>query len=633
MAGPYSDIIDGKVQGSLVKDDPNYNPRVVGRILFDPSGHVLKDPVEEDPGLAADKEAARAAREGIGAQYDNFQARPVPTASAAQAPVAATAATPQLGTAATAAGPNGITAERTTAATAYAPGNVVAPQIQQAPRVNTPIIGGVGNGDAVTYQAARVAPVTNAQATGPQAASIATGPQDTVRTRQMALLGQLDDQIAGRTGPSAAEIQARKSADDAISTQLALTAGVRGGSAAAAQRAAGRNVAAIQQRSGLDAALVRANETQQARGQLISGFEGTRGADIRLATDQAGMEQQANVVGAQLQTSVSQSNAQAANVRGLTQAQLEQQAAAGNAQAQNELTRQRNEIDLRTQLANQQAQIEADKANQAATQQVNLAGAGMSLDAQRANQSAGLQTNLANAGFQQQSNLSNADAQNRMSQLLEQLRTQNGQFNAAQANEFARLQAQLTAQTSMFNAGQTNQGNQFNTNQTNQVALANLDAALKARGLDDAQRRSLLDAYVATQGQLLGQGDQALARAALEDKREAGVMGMGAGLLSTLSDKRAKKEIRRAGDRDVRRMLEAIRPYTFKYKNPDQTGAAGGERFGVMAQDLERSKLGRTLIRDEGGAKRIDGPQAVGALLAALASMNDRVAKVEAKAA
>jgi hypothetical protein len=51
----------------------------------------------------------------------------------------------------------------------------------------------------------------------------------------------------------------------------------------------------------------------------------------------------------------------------------------------------------------------------------------------------------------------------------------------------------------------------------------------------------------------------------------------------------------------------------------------------IMAQDLEKSAMGRALVRDIGGRKAIDVNQATGAALAALAQINARLSKVEAR--
>ncbi len=53
-------------------------------------------------------------------------------------------------------------------------------------------------------------------------------------------------------------------------------------------------------------------------------------------------------------------------------------------------------------------------------------------------------------------------------------------------------------------------------------------------------------------------------------------------------------------------------------------------RAGVMAQDLERSELGRDMVQDIGGQKHIDNNKAVGLALAGLADMHERLKKLGA---
>lgn len=117
----------------------------------------------------------------------------------------------------------------------------------------------------------------------------------------------------------------------------------------------------------------------------------------------------------------------------------------------------------------------------------------------------------------------------------------------------------------------------------------------------------------------------------LKGKEIAAVTGAGSGIIAGLvSDERKKTDIT-DGDDEVREMLDALKAHDFHYKNPNEAGAAPGQRTGIMAQDLERSSAGRALVRDTPGGKEIDSPQAIGAMLAALAELNSRVKRVEAK--
>lgn len=83
------------------------------------------------------------------------------------------------------------------------------------------------------------------------------------------------------------------------------------------------------------------------------------------------------------------------------------------------------------------------------------------------------------------------------------------------------------------------------------------------------------------------------------------------------SDLRLKKDIEPVSKADLSEMRVALKAYKFKYK--DET-MGKGEFIGVMAQDLEQSKLGKTLVfEDKKGRKQIDIGRVMMLFLATLA--------------
>ena len=244
----------------------------------------------------------------------------------------------------------------------------------------------------------------------------------------------------------------------------------------------------------------------------------------------------------------------------------------------------------------------------------------------------------ANAGFSQETGLNYAQAQNRMAELQAQITQAGGQFNAAQQNELAKLQAQLDAGNAQFNAGQRNETARFNAGEANKGAttdsevrlrteLANLDAQLKAQGMNDEQRRAYLQAYLVNQGQVL-QSDAAYAsRVAGDNITGKDVLGatasggttLGAAAI-TASDRRGKTDIKPESDADVADFLSKLEAYSYRYKDPEAPGASPGEHVGPMAQELERSKIGRTVVTTgPDGMKAVDTERLTMALAGALA--------------
>lgn len=106
------------------------------------------------------------------------------------------------------------------------------------------------------------------------------------------------------------------------------------------------------------------------------------------------------------------------------------------------------------------------------------------------------------------------------------------------------------------------------------------------------------------QSQLLGQG--------------IGAIGMAStGGLAAFSDRRLKSNITPVDPADLAEMRRHLRAYAFQYIADD---FGSGDWIGVMAQDLEKSKLGRTLVfEDSQGRKQIDLKKVLTMFLATLA--------------
>lgn len=100
-----------------------------------------------------------------------------------------------------------------------------------------------------------------------------------------------------------------------------------------------------------------------------------------------------------------------------------------------------------------------------------------------------------------------------------------------------------------------------------------------------------------------------------------------AGGLMAASDERVKTNVQ-SGSPAAREMLDSLSAKSFRYRAPGPNEA--GERLGIMAQDLERSKAGAPLVHQgPDGVKRVDVPGAAMASLAAVADVHDRLRRLE----
>lgn len=462
--------------------------------------------------------------------------------------------------------------------------------------------------------AATIAPVERI------AAARVGGPQDQVRARQTDLLRRLEGIESGTGGPTLAELQLKRGLDAAVGDQMGIAAGARGFGRLAALKAAGRNTAKLQQQTNLDAAMARVKEQDDARRSLLSALDSTRGQDIAVGTTDATLSQDA-----------AKTNAGAANTAGLTGAQLSTDVAKFNAGAEN--TRG---------LTQAQIDAERERFNTGETNKGTLTDAGFKQDAAKTNTLVTSDESKAQAGIDSQKALADADAANKVNALAATFAQQSGM-----------TQAQLDADTAKFNTEIAQRADFKNVDLTQQANLANLQAELQQRGLNQAQQLAYLQGAVQSQGQVL---DYAKAKMMADAAKTAADRSFWGGLAGSLlsagatalplllaSDRRLKTDVspmdrRRellskmdggGGKDDLAQLLDGIKGgYRYKYKDPSAPGQAPGEHFGPMAQDLERAgPIGASLVRDTPNGKMVDTGRAALVALAALSKMREETAR------
>lgn len=133
-------------------------------------------------------------------------------------------------------------------------------------------------------------------------------------------------------------------------------------------------------------------------------------------------------------------------------------------------------------------------------------------------------------------------------------------------------------------------------------------AALSAQAQDKIERAKRHDAFI---GNLVGTAGTVSAAAVSK------------------SDERSKNI--EDGSPDMDSFMESLKPIAFKYKNPESKGAAPGENVGVVAQDVEKTPVGKTMVKDTGGGKMLDMQKGFGVILAALAALHDKYEDMERK--
>lgn len=89
------------------------------------------------------------------------------------------------------------------------------------------------------------------------------------------------------------------------------------------------------------------------------------------------------------------------------------------------------------------------------------------------------------------------------------------------------------------------------------------------------------------------------------------------------SDEDRKTDIESLSDNDIEDFLNSIQPKKFRYKNPQMDGH--GQRVGIIAQDIEGSKVGRDIVKDSEDGKQLDVSNLLGAILDAVGLLNRKL--------
>jgi len=211
----------------------------------------------------------------------------------------------------------------------------------------------------------------------------------------------------------------------------------------------------------------------------------------------------------------------------------------------------------------------------------------------------------------------------------------------------ATSQAELLQQSRMSNLASAQQANQSNLSAEMQQRQLNDSMTQYWMSLGFSRDQAQLQANIAME-QL--QSQQALGYAGVEQAGAAAnqqVMGQmvgagasavgagaqgagtaaGAGAVPPVpSDRRAKKKIKRSKD-ELDEFMDNLKAYSYEYKKEKH---GKGSHTSVMAQDLEKSKLGSQMVkRDEEGTKVVDYGQGLAAMLASTVRLNERIKKLE----
>jgi hypothetical protein len=216
----------------------------------------------------------------------------------------------------------------------------------------------------------------------------------------------------------------------------------------------------------------------------------------------------------------------------------------------------------------------------------------------------------------------------------EQLRQGLGQNLAAQQSMAAgarggnQAMAARTAAMNSANMGAGLSGQQAMAGIAERQAAAQGLTGLRGQDLQATLggRGQALDAFGQIEQQR-GNRFDAMTQTPTSGERKAGMLSSAIGAAGAFfSDVRAKTAID-DGSGSVRRLLTSLQPAAYRYRDPAQHGA--GRHVGIMAQDLERTPEGASMVSDTPQGKTIDGGKLTGAIAAATADLNRRIEELE----
>ena len=251
----------------------------------------------------------------------------------------------------------------------------------------------------------------------------------------------------------------------------------------------------------------------------------------------------------------------------------------------------------------------------------------------------------AQAGMQQQAALANQSLQGQYGLQQGQFAQQTNLANQSALQQQQQAQAQLQQQANLANQNLQGQYGLQQGQLQQQAALANQSASLQKLGLMGTAQMGMDQAVNANNS----------AQAQLDANRAAQISSAKGGLISGIagvaaaaamhSDARIKKNVKElkgqagqmiedaAGDPgSAKEFLDALKPYEFNYTDEP---AGTQPTAGIMAQDLEKTRLGRQMVIQDAatGIKKVDFGRGFGALLAGQAELNKRLAAMEGKKA
>lgn len=267
------------------------------------------------------------------------------------------------------------------------------------------------------------------------------------------------------------------------------------------------------------------------------------------------------------------------------------------------------------QAANQASAIRAQEiaqaraAQQAAYEnaaQMTLAGSQFQTQAQQNALAQYLGARESYAAMQQERLAQNAQLQQQANLQNQQLNMQTRQFNVQNVQDIQRLNEAMRAQ----------EFEQYMTNQYNRQALASQLQGTVLTGQNAAAQL---------------QAQRQMAYEQRQQQKESAYVGAGSTLaaasIAAFSDQKQKKNIKQ--NNETLSFLNALTDNSYEYKDTSLPGTKPGRQYGPMAQDLAKTKMGKSAIIETDQGMMVDTTRAMLLALSGLSNINARLNKLE----
>ncbi len=101
-----------------------------------------------------------------------------------------------------------------------------------------------------------------------------------------------------------------------------------------------------------------------------------------------------------------------------------------------------------------------------------------------------------------------------------------------------------------------------------------------------------------------------------------------------MAENRPNNQFQHPSHEDMQDFERSLKPSKFQYKEGTPASDGGKKHVGVMAQNLERSEMGKTAVqKDENGLRKLDIPSLTSMLAGGVYDLNNRLKKLEGKRA